>query len=127
MCYNLADQTYWQIFQFPILMNLQSVSKTTFQIVQREIVMPVLDHSWPVMEVPIFNKINDSNRCLWLDGDGKCDFPGFMQNIVLLFNRYWIEKHETVTLLISKLLNQEVKQKESLKDSWHICLKKALK
>lgn len=42
---SFADQTYWQIFQFPILMNLQSVSKTTFQIVQREIVMPVLDHS----------------------------------------------------------------------------------
>lgn len=40
-----AGQTYAHISQFAKFMNLQFVSKTTFQTVQREIVMPVVDRS----------------------------------------------------------------------------------
>lgn len=72
-----AGQTYGHISQFAKFMNLQFVSKTTFQTVQREIVMPVVDHSWTVMQDHIFKKIKDSNRCLRLAGDGRCDSPGF--------------------------------------------------
>lgn len=40
-------------------MNLQLVSKTTLETVQREIVMPVVDHSWTVMQEQIFKKFKD--------------------------------------------------------------------
>nr|XP_034316868.1 uncharacterized protein LOC109619567 isoform X2 [Crassostrea gigas] len=56
-----AGQTYAHISQFAKFMNLQFVSKT-FQTVQREIVMPVVDHSWTVMQDHIFKKIKDFNR-----------------------------------------------------------------
>lgn len=72
-----ACQTYAHISQFAKFMNLQNVSKTTFQTVQREIVMSMVDHSWTVMQDHIFKKIKDSNRCLRLAGDGRCESPGF--------------------------------------------------
>lgn len=72
-----AGQTYGHIYQFAKFMNLQLVSETTFQTVQQEIVMPVVNHSWTVMQDHIFKKIKDSNRCLRLASDGRCDSPGF--------------------------------------------------
>lgn len=63
-------------------MNLQFVSKTTLQTVQREIVIPVVDHSWTVMQDHIFKKIKDSNRCLGWLVMVYVTFLASMQNIV---------------------------------------------
>lgn len=54
-----AGQTYEHIYPFAKFMNLQLVSKTTLETVQREIVMPVVDHSWTVMQEQIFKKFKD--------------------------------------------------------------------
>lgn len=54
-----AKHTNIYIYPFAKFMNLQLVSKTTLETVQREIVMPVVDHSWTVMQEQIFKKFKD--------------------------------------------------------------------
>lgn len=54
-----AGQTYEYIYQFAKFMNLRLVSKTTLQTVQRESVMPVVDHSWTVIQEHTFKKFKD--------------------------------------------------------------------
>uniref|UniRef100_A0A8W8LIB8 THAP-type domain-containing protein n=1 Tax=Magallana gigas TaxID=29159 RepID=A0A8W8LIB8_MAGGI len=56
-----AGQSYTQISQFANFMNLQIQSEKAYETVQREIVLPVVDHSWNVMQDHIFRKIKDSS------------------------------------------------------------------
>nr|XP_011431619.2 uncharacterized protein LOC105331212 [Crassostrea gigas] len=68
-----AGQSYTQISQFANFMNLQIQSEKAYETVQREIVLPVVDHSWNVMQDHIFRKIKDSNCFLRLAGDCRYD------------------------------------------------------
>ena len=72
-----CGQTYTHMSQFANFMNLKFIGKTTFQTIQRDIVMPVVDHSWLMMQDHMFEKIKSNNRRLRLAGDGRCDSPGF--------------------------------------------------
>ena len=72
-----AGQTFTHISQFSTFMNLQFIGKTTFQTIQREVLMPVVSHAWDMMQDHIFTKIKSENRFLRLAGDGRCDSPGF--------------------------------------------------
>uniref|UniRef100_A0A8W8LPB4 THAP-type domain-containing protein n=1 Tax=Magallana gigas TaxID=29159 RepID=A0A8W8LPB4_MAGGI len=64
-----AGQSYTQISQFANFMNLQIQSEKAYETVQREIVLPVVDHSWNVMQDHIFRKIKDSNCFLSFEGE----------------------------------------------------------
>lgn len=72
-----AGQSYTHISQFANFMNLQIESEKAYETVQREIVMPVVDYSWNVMQDHIFRKIKDSNCFLRLAGDCRYDSSDF--------------------------------------------------
>ncbi|KAK3083763.1 hypothetical protein FSP39_002787 [Pinctada imbricata] len=72
-----SGQTFTHISQFSQFMNLKFIGKTTYQTIQREVLMPVVSHAWNMMQEHIFTKIKSQNRYLRLAGDGRCDSPGF--------------------------------------------------
>ena len=63
--------------QFPNFMTLKFIGKTTFQTIQRDVVMPVVDHSWSMMQDHMLKKIKRDNLLRRLAGKSRCDSPGF--------------------------------------------------
>ncbi|CAG2243572.1 unnamed protein product [Mytilus edulis] len=73
----LCGQTYTHIAQFAEFMNLKFIGSSSYYTIQREIRMPVIAHTWTVIQEKLLDKVKASNRPLRLAGDGRCDSPGF--------------------------------------------------
>ena len=72
-----CGQTYTHIAQFAEFMNLKFITESTFTTIQREYLMPVIQHTCSLLQAKLLDKIKSTNRTLQLAGDGRCDSPGF--------------------------------------------------
>jgi hypothetical protein len=74
-----CGQTYTHIAQFAEFMNLKFITESTFTTtsIQRGYLMPVIQHTWSLLQAKLLDKIKSTNRTLQLAGDGRCDSPGF--------------------------------------------------
>jgi hypothetical protein len=60
-----------KVSEKPII-TCRSVARTTLNYL-----MPVIQHTWSLLQAKLLDKINSTNRTLQLAGDGRCDSPGF--------------------------------------------------
>ena len=70
-----CGQTYTHIAQFAEFMNLKFITESTFTTIQREYLMPVIQHTCSLLQAKLLDKIKSTNRTLQLAGDGRCDSP----------------------------------------------------
>ncbi|VDI24237.1 Hypothetical predicted protein [Mytilus galloprovincialis] len=56
---------------------MKFISHTTFNKIQREYLMPVVKHTWSLLQKAELDKIKQQGTSFRLAGDGRCDSPGF--------------------------------------------------
>ncbi|CAG2187304.1 unnamed protein product [Mytilus edulis] len=71
-----SGQTFTHLSQFSEFLNMKFISHTTFNKIQRDCLMPVVKHTWSLLQKADLDKIKQGTS-FRLAGDGRCDSPGF--------------------------------------------------
>ncbi|CAC5381088.1 unnamed protein product [Mytilus coruscus] len=109
-----CGQTYSYISQVAEFCNLQYISHTTYNKIQRQCLMPVVQHTWSLLQEVELKKIKEQNRQIRLAGDGRCDSPGFSAKYCtyLLLD---IETQRIITFVVVKVTETGSSSKMELK------------
>lgn len=97
-----CGQTYSHISQFAEFCNLQYISHTTYNKIQRQYLMPVVQHTWSLLQEVELKKIKEQNRQIRLAGDGRCDSPGFSAKYCT-YSLLDIETQRIITFVVVKV------------------------
>ena len=97
-----SGQTFTHLSQFSEFLNMKFISHTTFNKIQREYLMPVVKHTWSLLQKAELDKIKQQGTSFRLAGDGRCDSPGFSAKYCT-YSLLDIETQHNVMFLVVKV------------------------
>lgn len=72
-----SGETYERVKHMCDLINIKFPSKTTYNNIQRDYLLPEIQTAWQTEQARCIAEVNDRGGGVWLAGDGRCDSPGF--------------------------------------------------
>ncbi|CAC5382298.1 unnamed protein product [Mytilus coruscus] len=111
-----CGQTYSHISQFAEFCNLQYISHSTYNKIQRQCLMSVVQHTWSLLQEVELKKIKEQNRQIRLAGDERCDSPGFSAKYCT-YSLLDIETQRIITFVVVKVTETGSSSKMEVEDS----------
>ena len=72
-----SGQTYGKVAHMCNLINVRIPSKTTYNVYQREMIIPEINYAWECENRAAIHEVIERGGEVQVAGDGRCDSPGF--------------------------------------------------